>query len=343
MINLYSSFKYLIGKILEKYYSLNLRTKVLLIYLFILIPFLYFHERHLPIWIILVLLIFALIFSLILGLMILKILSFLYEREFNLWLELGFYFLNFTFYFFIGLFDKRAGIILLIFCVLIYLPFRLQKDRVFYRIAILGTIALTTSLTTFQILRVGEWLLFHLQLKMQQEKIEIDIDSWELDGKKLSHKEIPMSLYLSENMFFHKPSKTLGEYRGTGTLLGIISNSDSDPNIYPYIRIYFIPKLFYVDMQTLEVEFEKYLEFEKNQGDIESIQNFGEHTIQERYKGKFWVFYDNLRPKNVKAGFYFIPLKNSNIILFEIREKLSENEFHVTEIQEILDKMKIEE
>lgn len=301
----------------------------------------YIHEMHLPIGIILLLMIFAIFLSLLLGILNLKLIDFLFQKEFHTAIELSFYIVNLVFYLILGLFSNRAGILLLIFCIVIYFPFRLQRNRVFFRIAILGIVALTTALLTFQILQFGEWTLFHLQIKLNQKKIEISPQNWSIEGKTITNKDLPLVLHLSENMFFHKPSQTLGESRNTGSLVGIISNSDSDPSIYPYIKIYFVPSISYADIETISREFEKYLEFEKNQGDIESLQSIGAHTLKNKHKGKFWIFYDNLRPKNAKAGFYLILLKNGDTLILELREKLLEDSFHVSEIQEILDKMEI--
>ncbi|MEM4271314.1 MAG: hypothetical protein QXO70_04450, partial [Candidatus Pacearchaeota archaeon] len=149
MTKLYSSFKYLIGKILEKYYSFSLGKRILIVYLLVLIPFLYFHEQHLPLGIILALLIFALILALLLGLASLQTLHFLFQKEFQVGWELGFYFVNLILYYSLGLFENRGGILLLVFCILIYLPFRFWQNRTFHRIFILGVLALTNGLLTF--------------------------------------------------------------------------------------------------------------------------------------------------------------------------------------------------
>jgi hypothetical protein len=59
--------------------------------------------------------------------------------------------------------------------------------------------------------------------------------------------------------------------------------------------------------------------------------------------GRFWIFEGNLRPKIAKAGFYTILLKSSDTVILEIREAFTEEQFHVREIQEILEKLEFQD
>jgi len=340
MTNLYSSFNYLIGKILKKYYSLSLAHQILLAYILVTIPFLYFHEQHLPLGIILILIIFSILFSFLLGYASIWILGKIFEKDFYFWIEILFFGSSLGIFYALGLLENRAAWVFFFIVLGIFLIYRVLKVVVIYRIFFLGTIVLLNGLFSFKMLQLGEWLLFHLAQKLQTSSLEISVEDWEWHEKDrlLIHKTIPVKLKLHSEMFFHKPKGELSEYKGTGNLLAVISNSPSDPTVYPYLRIFFLPSIARPNFDLISEEFENYLNFEVGRGEIESLQSLGEREHEkQKWKGKFWIFYDNLRPRNSKTGFYILPLSNGNILILEIRENLKTNTFHEIEIQEILD------
>jgi hypothetical protein len=341
MTNLRSSLNYLFGKLSEKYYSLSLAIRILLVYLIISVPFLYFHEKHLPSWITLVLILFSLGLSFLMGLASIWLLRFLFKEDFRVWVEVPFFASAVVILYFLGLLDNRAGWTFLFFCLAIFLAHRLFKVVVIYRIFFLGTLILLNGLFTFRALQAGEWILFHWDQKLSSQNTgTINPEKWEWDEKSriLRHDNIPIALKLPDEMFFHKPKGSLEENRGTGSLILGISNSPGDANVYPYIRLFFLPSIVRPDILLIAEEFANYLSFEVNRGDIEALQSIGEREEdKKKWKGRFWIFYDNLRPRNAKTGFYILPLSEGNVLVLEIRENLNENTFHENYIQEILD------
>ena len=74
---------------------------------------------------------------------------------------------------------------------------------------------------------------------------------------------------------------------------------------------------------------------------MEEIKNLGEHPHSEKkWQGNFWTFYDILRPRYSKTGFYIYPLKDGSYLIIDITENLVENQFHENEIEEIIKSIK---
>ncbi|HNH57806.1 MAG TPA: hypothetical protein PK153_23600, partial [Leptospiraceae bacterium] len=76
---------------------------------------------------------------------------------------------------------------------------------------------------------------------------------------------------------------------------------------------------------------------EKHQGNMEEIKNLGERLHPERkWQGNFWTFYDIIRPRYSKTGFYIYPLKEGSYLILDITENLVDKQFHENEIEEII-------
>lgn len=191
---------------------------------------------------------------------------------------------------------------------------------------------------------MGEMLLFHWsQLgKYSTEGPNLEEWKWEEEKRKISHSSIQFEAKLPEGFFFHNAKDLKMDIKtGAGKLLGVISSSADDPNTYPYLKIFYLPVTVRVDGTALVDEYQSFLDFELNRGEIESLQNIGKQSFApQNWEGNFWIFYDYLRPRNAKSGFYILPQKDGSHLLLAIRETLLENAPHEKEIQEILESIR---
>jgi hypothetical protein len=333
-----------IGNVLKKYDSLKFVYKILLWYISLSIPFLAYHEKHLPIWVIIVLCISSLSISLLTFLLSLNLLKFLFKNEFNPFYEISFFTFGILTSHYFGFLSNEAGILFLFFVVLFFIAFRLLQLRVYYRIILIGVTIFLNGLFSFKFLQYSEIYLFNRNLNSKYQVGAKDFSNWknEKSSPVYTNEEIPLEFTLPEEFSFHNPKNLeLKEKTGTGHMAGIISSSQNDPNRYPLIRIFYIEKFVNLESNVLKEEFDSILEFEKTQGNMEEIRFLGNHTHPtKKWSGNFWTFYDIIRPRYSKIGYYLIPQEDGSTILINIIENLVENKYHEEKIEEILNSIK---
>lgn len=333
-----------IGKLTKKFDSLSFLQKILFAYVSISIPFLFYHEKHLPFFAVFILILSTLFISILTFLVFIQILKFLFKNEFHPIYEILYFGIGIYIVYLFGFLDNQAGIIFLFFLGSIFMFYRILKLRVYYQIILIGVSIFINGLLSFKYLQYSEIFIFNKSLESKYANEKKDFSNWELDEKTniATNKDIPISILKPEGFYFHNPKDLKqDETTGTGQILGIITDSIK-VNSYPQIRLFYIEPLVNVDLSTLKEEFENILNFEKNQGSLEEIKYLAEHEFEKKWKGHFWTFYDIIRPRYSKTGFYLINLKDGSSIILAITENLVEKEFHEEKINEMLKSIKTE-
>ncbi|MCZ8236944.1 MAG: hypothetical protein O9346_00845 [Leptospiraceae bacterium] len=317
---------------------------ILFAYIFFVLPILIWHEFHLPIFYILVLSSLTLIFGCILFYSSIKV----FEKILTFGFHIGYEFLVYSVFSIAlvssGFLENRAGYVFLFIFLAIVALFRFVKLKLQYGLGILAIILLTNGLLTFVVLQKMEIFSAYHLFKAQLQFTEVDLSGWKLEEetKILSNQSIPFEIKIPEGMYFHNPEDLgLKDKTGIGQIAGIISASDHDPNSYPLIRIFFFPAYVDVPETLIKDEVWKYIQLLENQGEIEEINeiqpNRGWEFDSRIPSNAFWTFYDIIRPRYAKTGFYFIQLSNGNKLLIHLIENLEKGSFHETKIQSLLD------
>ena len=331
-----------IGKITKKFDSLSFLQKILFAYIFISVPFLYYHEKHLPILAILALIISTLIISIITFLVFVQVLKFLFKNEFHPIYEILYFGVGIYLVYLFGFLDNQAGNIFLFFIICIFLFYRIFKLRVYYQIILIGVSIFINGLLSFKYLQYSEIFLFNKSLESKYSNEKKDFSNWELDEKTniATNKDVPIQILKPEGFYFHNPKDLKqDETTGTGQILGIITDSIK-VNSYPQVRLFYVEALVNVELGTLKEEFENILNFEKSQGQMEEIKYLGEHEFEKIGKGHFWTFYDVIRPRYSKTGFYLLKLNDGSSVIITVTENLVEKEYHEDKILDILNSIK---
>jgi hypothetical protein len=241
--------------------------------------------------------------------------------------------------------ENRGGRVFLFFLFLLFLLFRQMQTKVYYRSLLFGLAILINGLLTFQSIALGEEYLFHSLFREKYEIESKEYTEWvfQENSKLLTNKAIPLEIQVPTGLFFHSiENLSLKNKTGSGQIAGILSSSEKDPNIYPYIRIFVISGYRAINTSTIKEEYEQVLEFESKKGEMENLEYLQAHTPdnQPTWEGSFWKFFDRLRPRYTKSGFYLIKKGNGVHLVLDIRENITENTFHEEIIQNTLDSFK---
>lgn len=328
------------GLVAKKYNSLSFLTKIICAYTLLAVPFLYNHESHLPLMVVLILITTTLIVSILTFFVSIITLKYMFRHDFVFWQEVLYLVAIMGIVYAFGFLDNQAGIIFLFFVLLFLLFYRMIRGVVYYRIILVGMALFVNGLLTFKYLQFSEVYLFNRTFEEKYVTNKIDLTQWIYDEstRTLKNQAIPITLKLPKDYFFHNPKDLqMKEKTGTGQIAGILSSAETDPNRYPFVRLFYVPLYIKVDVNTIHDEYTTILDFEKHQGNIEEIKNLGEHIHNEKkWSGNFWTFYDILRPRYSKTGFYIYTLKDGSFLILDITENLVDQQFHETGIEEIL-------
>ncbi|WP_061242713.1 hypothetical protein [Leptospira interrogans] len=245
--------------------------------------------------------------------------------------------------FFTDFYSNRSGVIFIVVYCSIGFILRFLESTVFYRISLLGLMILTGGLLSFKILQQGEILTSYLLFKPTWEQKELTNWEYNLESRILRNSNIQIQLSLPEDFYFHNPKNlTLKDQTGTGQIAGIISSSETDPNRYPSIRIFYFPEPF-LEIDKIKPEFVKFLDLSVNQGEMVELHELGEENFEKRMDGVFWTYYDNLRPRYAKTGFFIASGdKLPDSFLFHISESLVKGRNHEESVEKILQSFKRE-
>lgn len=327
------------GKFTKKFDSLSFLNKILLSYISISIPFLYYHEKHLPIFAVLLLISTTLIISISTFLISIQIIKFLFKNEFNVLYEAIFVIISIWIIKLFGFLENQAGVIFLFFVMLIFLFFRFIRLKLYYQILLFGISIFINGLLSFKYLQYSEIFLFNKSLESKYQNETKDFTNWKFDEatRILSNEDIPLKIKLPTEYIFHNPKDLqIKEKTGTGQVAGILSSSP-DPNRYPLVRFFYVEPLINIEPSAVKEEVFNILNFEKTQGNIEEIKLLGDHIFEpKKWQGTFWTFYDIIRPRYSKTGFYIYTLKDGSSIVISITENLVEGKYHEDSIVEIL-------
>ena len=324
---------------------MSLINRVLFWYILLAIPFLYYHEKHLPFPIIILLVSLAILVSIIIVFCSFYLLGFIFKWDF-FWVVEGLYLgISLLILHFLGILENRGGRVFLFFIFLLFLIFRITRNRVYYRSILFGFAILINGLLTFQVLSNTEILIFHYMFREKYSEETEDFTKWDFDEKRnmIRNTSIPLEFTIPRGLFFHNPKDlSYKDKTGSGQIVGIFSSSEKDPNIYPYIRIFIVGGYKVIEQSIVKEEYSQVLEFESQRGEIESIKMLGENKSENHktWEGFFWTFFDLMRPRYSKAGFYLINMGNGNHVVLDIRENLIEDKFHEEVIENLLDSLK---
>lgn len=277
----------------------------------------------------------------ILFLVTIFILKLLFQKEFRPSFEIVYVALFLTLIYFVGFLDNAGGGLFLAFILGISLFYRLIKSVVYFRITLIGMAILLNGLLTFKFLQSAEIFLLYQSTRNRYEMKEINLNHWKYDEKarRLSNEDIPLYLTLPEGSYFFKPDDLdLKEKTGTGQVAGIVSVSDTNPNLYPYVRLFLIPAYVTVDIDTIRSEISSLIDVAVHRGEMNEIKPIGDQKLlSKKWPGYFWIFYDIIRPRYAKTGFYLMTLKSGDRILIHMMENIVKGQFHEKEIIELLE------
>jgi hypothetical protein len=315
----------------------------LLAYLLFVLPALIWHEKHLPIFYILILSVLTLTLGFILFLASVKIFENILKQGFHPIYEFLVYSILFFALALSGFLDDRAGVVFIFIFIAIVALFRFIKLKLHYGLSILAMLLLSNALLTFVALQKMEIFTAYYLFKNQLQFTEVDLSGWDFkdETRILSNLSIPIELKIPEEMFFHNPQDLgLKDKTGIGQIAGIISSSDHDPNSYPFARIFFFPAYVELDEKLVRDEVWKYIQLLVNQGEIEEVNEIQPNLDFKIFKStpfnNFWTFYDIIRPRYAKTGFYYFQLPNGNKLLIHITENLEKGQYHEIKIQSLL-------
>lgn len=247
-----------------------------------------------------------------------------------------------------GFWENSGGRLFVFMFAFLSFILRFAKAKLYYSLSLLAMVLLANGLLSFVFLQKIEVFTAYKLFQSRFQFTEVDLSDWKMDEEKriLTNRSIPIQLKLPENLFFHNPNDLgLKEKTGAGQIAGILSSSLQDPNSYPFIRIFFFPVYVPVDDQAIKDEVVKYIQFQEKQGELEEvneIQPNREFRFLERIpKNAFWTFYDILRPRYAKTGYYFLESKTGSKVLLHITENLEKGKYHEPVIQDVLDSINL--
>lgn len=338
-----SFLKNLIGRIHFFFKSISFSKRLLVFYFLFSLPFWYYHERHLPIFFSIPLVSLAGLLSLLTLFLSFFILSLFFKKPFTFWLEIPYIGGILLFFHALGILENRGGLVFLFLVFLVFLLFRITKSKIYYQIILVGIAILANGLLSFQFLQKSEEILFQWVFHEKYREPVEEFWTWEYDESKKIWKNpsLPLSFQPGEEFVFHNPKDLKSkDMTGSGGIMGIINPSSKDPGIYPYLRFFLITGYNRADFSEIKEEFQKILEHEERKGEMESITSLGDiEEPKHKFPGHFWRFYDRLRPRYGKAGFYLVRMGEGKVLIIDIREIYSEDSPHSEEIQKVLDSL----
>ena len=322
----------------------NFFQKTVLFFSLVTWFFLIWHEKHLPWLFILLLSSGALLSALILFFLL------------SLWIKATWH--KFTFFqqittlaaVFIVLYltnflSARGGWIFISFYLGIAAAFFGLGRKDYYYFAIVGLLVLTLSILTFSVLQYAEaYTSYRLSLArtgLQEETLE----NWIFDDKTriLQNQQLNLSVLLPEEMYhFNSSELSVKNKAGVGLLTLAISTSPTDPDRYPGIRLFYLPSSVQFDEAAMHREFTEYLSVQEKKNmlnELKELQPYTDNIL--KLQGNFWVFYDLLRPRYAKTGYYILPLENKGNLLIHITENLEKESYHEKVIEDIIESIKV--
>lgn len=329
------------NKVISKLNSIPLFFQILSGYILIVLPFLYFHEDHLPLGLATILIASTLLFSVICLILTIVILRILYQKNFDLLYEIVFLALILGSLYFVHFFESVGSVILVSIVVSLSILFRFLKVTLYHQITLIGLSILSIIFLTFQFMQFSELFLFQKMMDSKYKSVQKELNNWTIDEKDrtVTNSDLSIKFKLPDDLFFHKPNQIQKEEKlGIGELVGIVSASNKDSSTYPYIRIFLFQMDSPIDRESLKKEYEVYLELMKNRNDVQEIKWLGTHIHEtQKWEGNFWSFYDVLRPRYAKIGFYLFPLDKGIFVLIDVMENLTTTTFHEEKIRQLLD------
>ncbi len=311
---------------------------VILAYIFISLPFFVYHEWHLPWHYISFLSLFAVILS---GLLIygtLFLVKAYWQEPYHPLIEIAAVSIFIFSLWLSEIFMFRAGNVFFVLFLLLLALVRLLKVDFFVKILFASILILGNGLLSFRGLQGVEIVSSYFLFKNKYKFEEVDLNKWEKKENQYWNEEIKVGFNLTEEFIFYLPKDLeLENKTGAGQIAGLIGSSDTDPNRYPFIRLFFFPSYVPFELDQAVQEVSLLLKMQVSKQEIEDLQEIvtQEKTIVN-IGSKFWTFYDSLRPRYAKTGFILIETLNHDKILMHITENLEKGQDHEPGIETIL-------
>ncbi len=328
-----------ISPYLKRIHRFSRVKKISIVYLFTAFIFIFYHESHLPLFVIILLALSTLFFSLLLLLTGYYFFKFLFGERNNPFFEILFLAILIAVFYKLGFMDFEGGLFFLLITIVIAYFFKFTGSALYFKISLIGISILCVGLLTFKYLQANEKVLFYYFNKSKYGELEKDFTNWtyDKDTRILANSEIPLNCKLPEEFIFYNPKDLdLKDKTGAGQIAGILSTGATDPNLYPYIRIFFLPRNINMDKEQVRLEFSKLLEIGVNRGEFEEVKELGAKSHPKKWEGHFWIYFDPIRPRHAKTGFYFVTLPSGDKLVLHLTENVTK-EFHEPKIREILE------
>jgi hypothetical protein len=332
------------SKIFSKLGDKPLFFRVALVFLAGLFFFIEFHHSSLR-W-------FEILFfefqGILIGFCLFTIAWFTYQklgyRRTNIVLSFIITLVSFLIYYKSGLFKTREGLIFLVLFLFAQMVFYVTSSQFMINLGVYTNVVFLSCLTVFYADQKSEELISYLYNKSKYGFNEIEFNDWKIDGRVYTHEHPFIQFELPNDLYFYPASAIeWDESMGIGKIVSILAYSDRDPNLYPLIKIFYIPNYYSITEQEIREEFFKALLDRKEKGEFDEIKSIPDVPEGPKdSKGEFYSFYDVLRPRYSKIGYYTVYTNDNDIYLITIQENLEKYGFHEQIIQATLDKLRIE-
>jgi hypothetical protein len=311
---------------------------VVLAYVITSMPFFIYHEWHLPWHYILFLTLFAVLFGGILIYGTLYLIKTYWTNPYHPLIEIGVVVIFIFALWNSDVFLFRAGKVFFFMFMFVLLLVRALKVDFFLKILIASLLIIGNGLLSFRGLQAVEIASSYILFKNKYKFEEVDLNKWEKTESGYWNDEIKIGFSLNEEFIFYLPKDLeLENKTGAGQIAGLIGSSDTDPNRYPFIRMFYFPSYVPFELEQASQEISELLKMQVSKQEIEDLQEIvSEEKTIPNLGSKFWTFYDSLRPRYAKTGFILIENLSNDKILLHITENLEKGQLHEPGIEAIL-------
>jgi len=326
-------------KNLGNFFRSSLRRNLFLAYTVLSFPFFCYHEAHLPIHYVLGLAFFAWLAGVVLFFLSLAVLQ-------NYWLTIfhpGWEILSWSVFLFslwlAEVLQFRAGKVFLVLLLSIFLFIRVARIDILAKLLLAGLWIASNGLLSFQTMQGFEVLASYNFYESKYPFQRDSLGNWESEDKKgFWNEKLSLGFDLPDEMYFFTPEDLgLKEKTGIGQIVGILSSSESDPNRYPSVRLFYLPSYIHFSSKEADQEVFGFLKIQEQKKEIEDLQEIKtEEPVPDNVGSRFWTFYDTMRPRYAKTGYILIETRSHDSLLFHITENLEKGRNHEEPIEVFL-------
>ncbi len=321
------------------FFRQSLLRSFLIAYSVVSIPFFVYHEFHLPFHYIFILTLLTWIVGVSLLVASALLLQSYWKNPFHPLIEM----ISVSFFILAlwlsEVFLFRAGRVFLFMLSSLLFFVRFLKIETFAKLALAGLLISGNGIITFRAMQGFEILASYILYKNKYPFPETKANEWvQKENGFYWNPAISIGFTLPEEGYFFRPEDLgLADKTGIGQLAGVIGSSDSDPNRYPSVRIFFLPSFIKFSKEEADREMFEYLKTKVSKQEIEDLQEITvKEEIFENVGYRFWTFYDSLRPRFAKTGYILVETPNSDSVLLQITENLEKGKDHEPWMESLL-------